>query len=216
MTNSIITPDSAAYTTNVSRLATTNVRFAKMSGGTSGSCWRRCSTTNDASATTPTTAPPTTSGSSTPRPGASTSAAVTPARPSAPSTDPQTSGRPPMVLSHDSGTYFLVSQITASPSGTLIRNASRHDHACTSSPPISGPIAPAIPPRPDHAPIALGRSSRTNDDWMIASAPGVSSAPPTPCSTRAATSISVFSATPHSIEDAPNHTTPSRKTRRRP
>jgi hypothetical protein len=120
------------------------------------------------------------------------------------------------VLSHDSGTYLRVSQSTTSPTGTLIRNASRHDQACTSSPPSSGPIAPARPDSPDHAPIARARSSRTNADWMIASEPGVSSAPPMPWRARAATSISVFSATPHSTDETPNHTTPTWTSRRLP
>ncbi len=187
-----------------------NVRFTNRSGGTSGSCERRCTSTNETRQTTPTTTDPSTSGSANPRPGPSTSAAVTPASPSAPSTEPKMSGCPPICSSHDSGTYRRVNHTHSSAIGTLTRNASRHDHSCTSTPPSSGPTAPAIPPSPDHAPIARARSARTNDDWMIASAPGVSSAPPMPCSTRAATSISVDHASPHSTEETPNHATPSR------
>ena len=51
---------------------------------------------------------------------------------------------------------------------------------------------------------------------MIASEPGVSSAPPTPCSTLAAMSTPMPGARPHSAEDSANHTTPMRNTRRRP
>lgn len=51
---------------------------------------------------------------------------------------------------------------------------------------------------------------------MIASEPGVSSAPPTPCRTRAAMSTPTFGASPHSSEAAANHTTPMTKIFRRP
>ena len=51
---------------------------------------------------------------------------------------------------------------------------------------------------------------------MSDSDPGTSSAPPMPCSTRAATSSPVVGASPHSSEAAANQTTPTRKTRRRP
>ena len=50
----------------------------------------------------------------------------------------------------------------------------------------------------------------------MARLPGVSSAPATPCSARAATRVSMFGAIPHSREAAANPTTPTRKTRRRP
>ncbi|MFE0152853.1 hypothetical protein ACFWY5_37325 [Nonomuraea sp. NPDC059007] len=45
-------------------------------------------------------------------------------------------------------------------------------------PPSSGPIALAKPPSPDQVPTAHGRWPRTNEAWMIAGEPGVSSAPP--------------------------------------
>ena len=51
---------------------------------------------------------------------------------------------------------------------------------------------------------------------MIASDPGVSSAPPMPCTTRAAISTRTFGARPHSSEAAANQVTPIRNTRRRP
>jgi hypothetical protein len=73
-----------------------------------------------------------------------------------------------------------------------------------------------MPPSPDHAPIALARSARTNDASRIASAPGVSSAPPTPCRTRAAISVSTFGEMPQSSDAAANQPMPTMKTRRRP
>jgi hypothetical protein len=51
---------------------------------------------------------------------------------------------------------------------------------------------------------------------MIARLPGVSSAPPTPCSIRAPTSTGRFGARPHSSDAEANQATPTMKTRRRP
>ena len=51
---------------------------------------------------------------------------------------------------------------------------------------------------------------------MIASEPGVSSAPPMPCSARAAIRNSMFGDNPHRAEATANQTTPSTKIRRRP
>jgi hypothetical protein len=39
--------------------------------------------------------------------------------------------------------------------GTLILKARRHPGPSTRQPPMNGPIAPATPPSPDHAPTAL-------------------------------------------------------------
>ncbi len=118
--------------------------------------------------------------------------------------------------SRDSGTRRRVTTTTRTASGTLIRNTSRQVAACTSQPPRNGPIAPAMPPSPDQAPIALDRSSGANDASMMASAPGVSRAPPMPCRIRAPTSVSTFGASPHSSDAPANQTTPTRKIRRRP
>ena len=75
---------------------------------------------------------------------------------------------------------------TIAATGTLMRKAQRHPGPSTSHPPTNGPIAPATPPSPDHAPTALARSLLRKLAWRIARLPGVSSAAPTPCSTRAA------------------------------
>ena len=77
-------------------------------------------------------------------------------------------------------------------------------------------MAEAIPPSPDHVPMALPRSSGRNDAWIIDRLPGVSSAPPTPWSTRATMSWTGDWASPHAAEATVNQTTPMTKTRRRP
>ena len=51
---------------------------------------------------------------------------------------------------------------------------------------------------------------------MIARLPGVINAPPTPCSSRAPMSMSMFGASPHSAEASANQIVPITNTRRRP
>ena len=84
------------------------------------------------------------------------------------------------------------------------------------TPPTNGPIAAAMPPSPDHAPIAGDRSSGAKTPWIMARLPGVSSPPPTPCSTRATISTSAFGASPHSSEASGEPDVPTTNIRRRP
>jgi len=100
--------------------------------------------------------------------------------------------------------------------GTLSRNTSRQLTASTITPPRNGPTRPEMPASDDQRPIARARSWCRNEDWMSARLPGVSSAPPMPCSARAATSCSMFWATPQISEAAANQQTPMTKTFRRP
>ncbi len=97
-----------------------------------------------------------------------------------------------------------------------MRKIQRQPGPSTSHPPRNGPNAVATPPSPDHRPTAFARWSGSNDDWISASEPGVSSAPPTPWSARAAISSGAEGARPHSTDATVNHTTPHTKTRRRP
>jgi hypothetical protein len=109
----------------------------------------------------------------------------------------------------------VTATVTAT-SGRLIRNTQRHPTLPTSQPPRNGPMALATPPRPDQAPTALDRSSGANEDWMMASEPGVSSAPPIPSRAREAISIGALTATAHSADASANHTSPMTKIRRLP
>ena len=60
-------------------------------------------------------------------------------------------------------------------------------------------------------PIARARSPGRNEDWISARLPGVSSAPPTPCTARAAASSPVLCASPQSSEAAANQRDPDQE-----
>ena len=64
--------------------------------------------------------------------------------------------------------------------------------------------------------MARPRSSGRKLAWMTASEPGVSSAPATPWSTRAATSASAVGASAHSSDVTAKPAMPQTYTRRRP
>ena len=116
----------------------------------------------------------------------------------------------------DSGTCRAATSTTTAASGRLTRKTNRQVVASISQPPRNGPAAPAMPASPDQAPMARPRSAGTNDAVMMARLPGVSRAPPMPCSARAATSISTFGASPQSAEATANQMVPMMKIRRRP
>lgn len=92
----------------------------------------------------------------------------------------------------------------------------RQETAAISHPPTTGPIATAIPPRPDQAPIARPRSSDTKLASMIDRLPGTRRAPPAPWRARAAISTSRLGASAQSSDATLNQATPMRKIRRRP
>jgi hypothetical protein len=106
--------------------------------------------------------------------------------------------------------------MTSAATGRLIRKMSRQLAAWTSQPPTNGPAAVATPLSPDHAPIARDLSSGWNEASRIARLPGVSSAAPTPCKMRAVMRAPGVGAIAQSVDASANHTTPARKTRRRP
>ena len=105
---------------------------------------------------------------------------------------------------------------TTTPIGRLMMKIARHDAAPTRKPPSSGPTAVTTPPRPDQAPIAAARSVGRKLASIIARLPGVSSAPPTPCSMRAKTSAVALGAIAQRSEATVNRATPITNTRRRP
>ena len=105
---------------------------------------------------------------------------------------------------------------TSAATGTLMRNAHRQPGPSTSHPPTNGPIAPATPLSPDHAPTAAGRSVVAEAGLEDRQAARREQRRPDALQDPAATSTSMLGATPHSSDAAANHTVPITKTRRRP
>ena len=138
------------------------------------------------------------------------------ARPPAPSTAPGTSIRPVAVGSRDSGTWRTAMASTTAMRGRLSRKIQRHEAAPVSHPPRNGPMAVVTPPSPAHAPMARARSAGWKAADSSARLPGVRSAPPTPWTSRAATSTSMLGAAAHTADAAANQTRPKQNTRRRP
>src|SRR5438874_9518165 len=101
-------------------------------------------------------------------------------------------------------------------SGTLMKNAARHEKWSIKKPPRTGPSAAINADAPDQVPIALPRRCSSNAALMMARLPGTSNAAPTPCTARATISCRTPTANPHHADAAAKMTTPTRNTRRRP
>src|SRR5207253_11486562 len=115
-----------------------------------------------------------------------------------------------------SGTFHRVSNRTASPSGTLMKNTHLHDPCSTNHPPSTGPMAAVIEVNPDHVPIARPRSFSEKLALIRARLPGTSSAPPIPWNPLATIRCRILGASPHHAEAAVKSTTPAAKILRRP
>ena len=119
-------------------------------------------------------------------------------------------------MSRDSGTWRRVVHATTAATGTLIRKIDRQLPASSSHPPRKGAIAADTPLNPAHVPIARVRSPGWKVASMIARLAGVISAPPIPCTARAAMSHPMPGAAAHSTDARVNQPSPARNTRRRP
>ncbi len=205
------------YIRNVSRLPAAKLRRLNSSSGSIG----RFAHLPSHSRNETNMAAPSASGSATvalvqPCSGCSISPNVIPARPNAQSRAPTTSTRAFGSRSRPAGTTRRIRISVTTTTGTLMAKIQRQEAASTSWPPTTGPSTVPIPPHAVQVPTALPRSSCGKVETITASAAGVSSAPATPCSARAATSTSIVGASAHSSEVAPNAVTPSAKTRRSP
>src|SRR6266851_5412600 len=96
------------------------------------------------------------------------------------------------------------------PAGTLIRKIHRQLPAASSHPPTKGAIAADTPLNPAHVPIARVRSPGWKAASMIARLAGVISAPPIPCTARAAMSQPMPGAAAHSTGAMVNQPGPAR------
>ncbi len=90
----------------------------------------------------------------------------------------------------------------------MLRKKAQRQEKLTSQPPSTGPIAVVMPLKPDHVPMARPLRVGSKEAEMRARLPGTRSAPPIPCTARAATSHGTDVATPHAIEANAKSTTP--------
>ncbi|KAG1481528.1 hypothetical protein G6F53_014142 [Rhizopus delemar] len=87
----------------------------------------------------------------------------------------------------------------------------------TSRPPSIGPTIREIALHDAHTPIACARALGSGNACVSSdSAPGISSAPATPCTARPASSTGRVVAHPHSAEPTVNNSTPASHERLRP
>lgn len=87
----------------------------------------------------------------------------------------------------------------------------------TSTPPSTGPAISAVALLDAQMPMAWARSRGSGKACVSSdSAPGINSAPATPCTARPASSMGRPPASPHMAEPATNNSTPASQERLRP
>ena len=167
------------------RLATAKLRIRKRPSGSIG--WRATAsrTMKRAKQTTPTTIGTQTIGSPQPCAGCSIRAKVGPPSPIAESRIPSQSMPRKASSSRLSSTAWRVSTTVAAISGMLTQKIARQEARPIRAPPPAGPSTVAIPVQAVQVPTALPRASPSKVEATIASEPGTSSAPATPCRARA-------------------------------
>jgi len=134
----------------------------------------------------------------------------------APTIAPSQSKAPVADSSRDSCMCRIVAHSAIATSGTLTRNATRHDSRSTSSPPIGWPKSVSADVAAAHVPNARARAAPSNVAVMIDSEPGTSSAPAAPWMRRNTTISSRFGARPHKRDVIPKPVRPIAKIFRRP
>ena len=112
--------------------------------------------------------------------------------------------------------YLSVARQPASPTGTLIRKIQCQEAYCTSHPPSVGPSKGPMSPGMATKLIAWRNSPRGTVRSSDSRPTGSSSAPPSPCTTRAATSCPRLCDSAHSTEPSANSTMAEKKMRRVP
>ena len=123
--------------------------------------------------------------------------------------------------SRDAGPYDSCRRLSASgastsPIGTLSQKIQCHEMPETTAPPTSGPIATARPLMPPHAPSARPRRSGGTAAERIVSVSGITIAPPSPCTARAASSAAIDGASAAAAEASVKMPSPIANMRRRP
>ncbi len=148
--------------------------------------------------------------------GCSIRAKTGPPRPAAESRIPSQSMPRNASGSRLSLTACRVSATVTAISGRLTQKIARQESSPIRAPPPAGPSTVAIPVQAVQVPTALPRASPEKVAATIASEPGTSSAPATPCRARAPTRNSSEGATAQRAEQAPKAISPITYIRRRP
>ena len=102
------------------------------------------------------------------------------------------------------------------PTGTFSQKTQCHEMPLTTAPPTSGPNATARPLMPPHAPRKTPRRSSGTPAERIVSVSGITIAPPSPCTARAASSTPIVGASAAAAEPAVKIAIPIANSRRRP
>ena len=108
------------------------------------------------------------------------------------------------------------SAMDTTPIGRLMRKIQRQLAASTTRPPRLGPIAVASPLTPPQMPMAAPRLSAGNTAATMLKVLGIIAAPPSPCTTRKATSSSMLGARPQASDESVKSAMPATKSSRRP
>ena len=207
-----------AYSSSTTAFAARRWPIRKIDSGTSGSRANRASTSrNAASRTTPPISGTSTPGAPQPSVSVRTIPNVRLTRLAVTSTAPvRSKWRVPSARA-DAGIRRVPRRTTMSPSGTLTAKIACHPNAWVRMPPSSAPEDAPRPPTAPHAASPRLRSRPSaNEEVMIDSVAGDSTAPLMPCTLRAAISRSRESASAHPSEASANNAVPTRNTRRRP
>ncbi len=112
--------------------------------------------------------------------------------------------------------YLSVAMQPARPTGTLIRKIQCQEAYCTSQPPSVGPSRGPMSPGTATKLMACRNSPRGTVRSSARRPTGSSNAPPSPCTTRAATNWPRPCDNAQSTEPAPNSTMAAKKMRRVP
>ena len=111
---------------------------------------------------------------------------------------------------------MIASGTSAIPTGTLSQKTHCHEMPSITAPPTSGPLAIAMPPTAPQIPSATPRRAAGNASERIVSVSGITSAPPRPCTARAAMSASIDGASAAAAEATVKSAIPNANMRRRP
>ena len=208
-----IDPNIPKYMKRDDAFAAENARLRKNRMGSIGSVARRSQATKAASSIAPRTRAVTICGLDQPSEFPLTRPQTIPSRPALPSASP---GRSSALSGPVDSWSRVASGSRTSPTGTFSQKIHCHEMPSTTAPPTSGPIATASPAIPDQAPSAAPRRSRETAALRIVSVSGVTIAPPTPWTARAAMSHSADCERAAAADAPVKSATPIMKSRFRP